>query len=400
MKRPRILHIITRLGAGGSARHVIEVSSRLREEFDVHIAAGVEDEGEGSLRPEAAAAGIPVSPLPSLRRRGSLLSDRRALRELVDRVRSLEPSLVHTHQSKAGVLGRMAARKAGVRRTVHTFHSPLERLGQDGLLRRANVTAEQRLARDTDRLVAVSPSLRDELVRQEVVAADRIEVILPLVDPRRLFEARQPGALKKRLGLPLDVPLVGLVGRLAPPKDPETFMKVFATVAASVPEVRAVVVGDGPDRSNLEADAVRRGLRPRITFTGWAADVSDVYPDLDLLVLTSRYEGFGLSALEAMAAGRPVVATRVTGIVDLVGDGRTGLLAPAGDAAALAGAVILLLRDPAFRSRLGAAAREEAARRFSSEDACPRIEALYRRLLNLPVHRPARAGAPSRTAIP
>ena len=381
MNRPRILHVITRLGVSAAARHVIETSRRLSERFDVVIAAGPEEEGEGSLRKAAAAARLPVITIASLRRRGSILTDRRALKELTETIRSLSPAIVHTHQSKAGVLGRMAARKAGVRRTVHTFHGPLENLGRDGLLRRANATAERRLARVTDRLIAVSPSLRDELVRQEVAPAERIEVILPLVDPARYFEDRPQGTARRRLGLPSSVPLVGMVGRLVASKDPLLFIKVFATVAASIPDARAIVCGDGPERAGMEAEARRRDLVQRITFAGWSIATREVCPDLDVLLLTSRYEGFSLAALQAMAAGRPVVGTRVTGIVDLVTHEQTGLLAPPGDDGALAGSVILLLSDAAYRARLGAAAREDAARRFAGEDAAVRLMALYADLL-------------------
>jgi glycosyltransferase involved in cell wall biosynthesis len=388
--RPRILHIITRLGIGGAARHVIETSRRILGEFDAVIAAGPEEEGEGSLRGEAEEGRIPVHTIPSLRRRASLFADRRALKELVERIRSSNCLLVHTHQSKGGVLGRMAAKKAGVRRTVHTFHGPLERLGRDGLLHRANVTAERRLARSTDRLIAVSASLRDELIRQEVVPAERIEAVLPVANPRRLFDPGPGGSLRRRLGISPTVPLIGTVGRLVAAKDPALFLDILAIVAASIPEVRAIVAGDGPERSAIEADVRRRGLGSRIVFTGWSVSPAEIHPDLDVLVVPSRYEGFCVPALQAMAAGRAVAGTRVTGIVDLVSHGKTGLLAPAGDAGALAGATILLLRDDLFRARIGAAAREDAARRFMDQDPPARISEIYRGLLGMPAYRPAR----------
>jgi glycosyltransferase involved in cell wall biosynthesis len=398
LSRPRILQILTRLGAGGSARHAVDLSARLRDEFDVYIAAGPEEECEGSLRPLAAAAGIPVALIPSLRRRGSLLTDRRAAREIADAIRQIGPALVHTHQSKAGVLGRMAAGRAGVRGRVHTFHSPLERMGRDGLLRRANATAERRLARFTDRLIAVSVSLREELIREGVANADRIEVVHPIIDARRLLQPREAGSIRGAHGIPAGVPVVGLVGRLAAPKDAGLFLEVFAILAASLPEARAVVAGDGPERPSLEAEARRRGLAGRVIFTGWADDPGAVMADIDLLLLTSRYEGFALAAVEAMAAGKPVVGTSVTGVVDVVRHGRTGLLAPAGDAAALAGAAIALLGDDAYRSRLVETARADVEERLSSFDAAARISSIYRSVLGLPVYRPKAASLRAESA--
>lgn len=393
LKRPRILHVITRLGVGAAARHVIESSARMMGSYDIIIAAGPEEPGEGSLRREAAHAGVPVRTVESLKRQGSLLMDRRGVRELIDLIGSLQPAIVHTHQPKAGVLGRMAARKAGVRRTVHTFHGPLERFGRDGLLRRANATAERRLARSTGRLIAVSASLKDELVSQEVVPAGRLDVILPLVEPQRLFERPAPSPLRERLGLPEDTPLVGMVGRLVAPKDPAFFVSVFSIVAASLPEARAVIAGDGPERQGMEAEAARRGIREKMTFAGWTLTPADVCPEIDVLVLTSRYEGFSLAALQTMAAGRVVAGTRVTGIVDLIDHGRTGFLADPGDAPSLAGTVILLLRDASYRAHIAAAGREEAWRRFADQDAVPRLSAVYRDLLDPAGRTGARAAA-------
>ncbi len=396
MNRPRVLHIITRLGMGASARQVIELSRRMLDSFDIAIAAGPEDEGEGSLHRDAIAARIPVWTVPSLRRRGYLLSDRRALRELTAMIGSLGPSIVHTHQAKAGVLGRMAARKAGGRCLVHTFHEPLERPKRDGLLRKANVAAEKQLAGTTDRLIAVSKSVKSDLVEHGVAPRERIEVIPPLVDPERLTSGARFSDMRRRLGLEPGAPIVGLFGRLAPPKDPGLFIRVFAIIAASIPRARALVVGDGPERPAMERSAKKLGIGDRVAFTGWTADMAGAYAAIDMLMITSHREGYALTALEAMATGTPVVATRIAGVEEVVDDGRTGLLADAGDAAGLAGAAILVLRDEGFRVRLAEAGREEAVRRFASSACASRLEALYREALALPL---TRRSARSRSAL-
>ncbi len=392
VNRPRVLHVLTRLGMGGSARQVIDLSRRMLDTFDVAIAAGPEDESEGSLHREAIAGRIPVWTIPSLRRRGSLFSDRRALRELTAMIASLGPAIVHTHQAKAGVLGRMAARRAKARCLVHTFHEPLERLGRDGLLRKANLAAEQRLAGKTDRLVAVSEAVRSDLVEHGVAAPGRIEVIPPIVDPQRLAGSGRFSDLRRRAGFGPGHQVVGLVGRLVPPKDPALFIRVFATIAGSLPGARALVVGDGPERPAMERSARKLGIADRIAFAGWTADVAGAYAAIDLLVVTSQQEGYSLSALEAMAAGVPVVGTRVPGVTEVIDDGRTGLLAEPGDAASLAGAAIILLGDAPFRARMAEAGREEARRRFSDSSSAARLETLYREALTVPLtRRPARS---------
>ncbi|MBI3448941.1 MAG: glycosyltransferase [Acidobacteria bacterium] len=377
MKRPRVLHVITGLEAGGSARLVVDLVRALSGEVEGAIACGRDERGEASLRSYADRAGVRILDVPSLGRRASILADRRALRELGEVLRSFGPSVVHTHLPKAGVLGRMAAARAGVAGTVHTFHAPLGRLGRDGLLMKANAKAERQLAGSTGRLVAVSESLRRELVDAGIAPAARIQVVAPLIDPASLFAPAGPGVWRRRLNLSPQAPLISLVGRLTPAKDPETFIRTFAVVAGSLRDARGVVAGEGPLRPSLEKLALKLHVRDRITFTGWLDGVADLLADTDLLAVTSRSEGFPLPILEAMAAGRPVVATRVAGVLDLVDDGRTGLLASPGDVSALAGAWILLLHDAAYRGRLATAAREEAWQRFSGAGAARPMAALY-----------------------
>ena len=391
MTRPRVLQIITSFGRGGTAHHVFEISRLLLDQFEVSILTGLEEEGEASLLGAAARAGIPVTVIPGLRRTRSILADRRALKDLVEAIRRIAPALVHTHRSKAGLLGRTGARRAGVRRTVHTLYAPVGRPADDRLSRRTSLATERRLAQTTDRLITVSPSLASELVDRRIAAEERIEVIYPIAQPRRLFDLPPPGAVRRRLGIGPDAPLIAFVGRLAPFKDPGLFLRVLATVAGSVPEVRAVVAGDGPGRAALEAEARGRGLGSRLLFAGWMKDLAELYADIDLLIITSRQEGLALAAVEAAAAGKAVVATSVTGVTDVLNHGVTGLLAPPGDASSLAGATILLLRDAGYRARLGAAAREEAERRFAGQDWTGRLAALYNRVLGRDLRRTARA---------
>ena len=374
MKRPRVLHVLTDLDSCASARHVVDLARTLAGEFECAIACGPGVKGEASLRSYADRSAVRILEVPSLGRRSSILADRRALRELGDVIRSFVPAVVHTHQPKAGVLGRTAAVRARVAGTAHTFHAPL---GSEGRLMISRAADERRLAKSTGRLVAVSESLRQGLVDLEIAPAARVHVVPPLVEPAGLFTPAKPGVWRRRLTLPPEAALISFIGKLTPARDPETFVRTFAVVAASLRDAKAVVAGAGPLRPSLEKLALRLNVAHRITFTGWLDGVAELLADTDLLAVTSRAEGFCLPALESMAAGRPVVATRVPGVVDLVEDGRTGLLAPPGDVPTLAGAAIILLRDAAYRGRLAAAAREEAWRKFSGADAAAPMAALY-----------------------
>ena len=192
------------------------------------------------------------------------------------------------------------------------------------------------------------------------------------------------------MGLSPATPTVGIVARLVPIKAHEVFLDMAADVATSRPDVVFLVVGDGERREALEAGARRRGLGAQIHFLGWRADVDRVYADLDIVVLTSRSEGSPVALIEAMAAARPVVATRVGGVGELVGD--DGLLSDVDDARALAQNVRRLLDDPALAARLGQRGRDRVVPAFSRERLVEDIDTLYQRLLaepGLPRRRPA-----------
>jgi glycosyltransferase involved in cell wall biosynthesis len=185
--------------------------------------------------------------------------------------------------------------------------------------------------------------------------------------------------LRRELGVDRSTPLVGIVARLAPIKAHEVFVAMAAAVLRSFPEAIFAVVGDGECRPVIEADVRRRGVTESFRFLGWRADLDRVYADLDIVVLTSRNEGSPVALIEAMAAARPVVATRAGGVAELVGD--AGLLAAVDDANGLAEAVCRLLTDRALAAELGSRARTRVVPQFSEARLIADIDALYRRQL-------------------
>jgi glycosyltransferase involved in cell wall biosynthesis len=360
---PRLVQVITRLNIGGPARYALLVAEKVSEHgFHSELVYGAEAAREGSFEPLK----VPHRRLPTLKRVIDPVSDARALQTLTAFFRERRPWIVHTHMAKAGALGRIAARRASVPVVLHTFHGHV----LDGYFPRPLsamfAATERRLAKRTDALIAVSPMVRDELLAHGIGSPDQWHVI-PLGQDldHLLAETPSTDAARRSLGLPADRPLVGIVGRLVAIKDHSTFLKAAARVAQRRPDVFFVVAGDGRLRPQLETRA-RAMLGDRIRFLGWVSDLASLYEALDVVVLTSRNEGTPVTLIEAGAAGTAIVATRVGGVPDVVADGVTGLLAPAGDPSAIALHIQRFLDDPDWAAAVGATAREQARQRFSA----------------------------------
>ncbi len=403
--RLKVARIIARLNVGGPARHCLLLSEGLRAHgFETLLLTGRLEPGEAGVLPDDAATtpgGVRIERVPGLRQPVSPRDDVRALLALVRLLRRERPDVVHTHTSKAGALGRVAAAIAGVPVVVHTFHGHVLDGYFPALPSHLVRLAERSLARLTARIVTLSPTLRDELsARFGVAGPERFEVI-PLGRDLETFRAGAPGRLRAELGVAPDAPLVGAVGRLVPIKDVPLLVRAFARVAAGRRDAQLVLVGDGPERPAIEAAVRARDLGDRVRLLGWRDDLPSIYADLDVLAVSSRNEGTPLAVIEAFAAGVPVVATRVGGVPDmfdaptrgvaaLATNGATpppgvdlraqGALVASSDEAGLARALDLLLGHADLRRAAG-----EAARRRSEDWAAARLiddtARLYRTLL-------------------
>jgi glycosyltransferase involved in cell wall biosynthesis len=381
--RVRVARVIARMNIGGPAQHVVQLTAGLApERFESVLFAGSLGPGEGSMEDLAAAAGVRPVPVPGLGRDLSPVDDLRSLVFLSRFFRRFRPHIVHTHTAKAGAVGRVAARLAGVPVIVHTYHGHVFHGYFSRAASRAFLAVERALARVSDRLLTVSGSVHDELLRYRIGRPGQIAV-LPLGLPldRFLRAEERRGELRRELGLAPGDPLVGIVARLVPIKRHEDFIRAAAIVGARVPGARFLIIGDGERRAELEALARRDGPAGRVHFLGWRRDLERVYADLDVVALTSANEGSPVSVIEAMAAARPVVATRVGGVGDLVEDGVTGVLAPPGDAEAIAGAIAALLADADRRQALGEAGRKRVYPAFTTERLVRDMERLYADLL-------------------
>jgi len=370
----RVVHVITRTNIGGPA---VIASSLLADDRHADVQQSLvrgtpgADEGdyfEGSplLARTTTVHGLGRSPKP--------LDDLRALVSLVRLLRRERPDVVHTHMAKAGVLGRIAACMARVPVRIHTFHGHLLHGYFGALATRVVVATERLMRRVTTHSVVVGSSVHRDLVGAGVVDARRSSVINPGVEP---FALAARSEARRTLGLPVDGDVVMYVGRLAQIKRPDRFLDLADDLAGHGSAVFALV-GDGPLGDECRARVART---PNAVALGWQRDLGTLLAAADVVVLCSDNEGVPLLLIEAALAGRPVVTTDVGAVRDVVRDGDTGLLVPAGDRAALAGAVRSLLVDSELRSRLGAAARDRALSEMTASAAVDRHVELYRMLV-------------------
>lgn len=382
----KVLRIIARLNVGGPARHVVSLDRGLRARgHETLLVHGAVDEGEASLEHLTTECGVPTLRIEELGRRVKLWSDARAFVRLARVIFREQPDVVHTHTAKAGALGRLAAAgynatRARRRRAVvvHTFHGHV----LQGYFSRAGTTTvravERLLARFTDRIVTISPSQYDDIVQRYRVGSSDRTVVVPLGLELDFLRGNLSGrSLRPELGIREGAIVFGYVGRLVPIKDVPTLVRAFVRVVQALPDAHLLIVGDGPARPEIEALVDASALHLRVRLLGWREDLDRIYGTIDVGVISSRNEGTPVALIEAMAAGRPVVATRVGGVPDVVAHDETGLLVPPGDVEALSGAMIRLGRDAECRSRLGTRARA-ASTRFRQERLVEDIENLYR----------------------
>jgi len=354
-ERIRVFLAITRLELGGAQRVVLHTARKLdRGSFSVGLTWGPGDllDGEATAIPD-----LERMPLPLLVRPVAPISDLRALGSLRSAVRSFRPQVIHTHSSKAGILGRLAARLEGVP-AVHTVHgfgfTPLQTAPKYHLYR----MAEKMMARYTDHFVMVSEADRRRGIEMGLFKPEKATVIRAAIDLQRFRATADGDAVRERLGLPGGVPLVTQIGNFKPQKAPLDFVRVAAAVHEKHPDAWFVMVGEGPLRTAAEDLTRELGIADRVVFSGWWDDMPGLLAATTVSVLTSRHEGLPCSVVESLAAGVPVVATAVDGTVEVIRSNDNGFLAAAGDVVEMADAVCRLLADPGLRKRMAAAARE------------------------------------------
>jgi glycosyltransferase involved in cell wall biosynthesis len=399
----KILHVIDRLNVGGAAVHAIlltkyfntngEVANldkaRLaKAEMDVSwqsvLVYGQEGDTEGNMVDLVKDSHIRSYYLPSLGRELNPLRDLISLWKMLRLIQIEKPFIIDTHKSKAGVIGRLAAIISNVPVKIHTYHGHVFH-GYFGKLKsRLFIEIERWMARFTDHLIAVSPKVKEDLVRYRIAPSDKITVMCLGFDLQNFaFRKRNDGTLRKDLGLKPEIPLIGIIARLVPIKGIPLFLQTAKELLTLKPEAHFVIVGDGELRPELKLLAHSLGINDQVHFTGFRRDIENIYPDLDVLALTSSNEGSPVSLIEGLASGCAVVATDVGGVSDVVQDGSSGLLVGTQGksqeeiAKLLAAQMFKLLNDPVRRGQLGENGRKDVLRRFSIDRLRMDLSALY-----------------------
>lgn len=369
----KVVHVVTRLDLGGAQQNTLYTVAHLdRSLFEPVLVAG-----EGGLL-DADTGSCRTVFLPSLVHPVSPLRDLLAFLELTSFFLREKPAVVHTHSSKAGILGRFAAALAGVPVILHTYHGFGFHDRQNPLLKALYVLLERAACALSTELIYVSKANQDYAARHGLPPGRLIRSGVKLSElPAKADKAR----LKMSAGIGQHKLLAVSIGNLKPQKNAGDFLAVAAKVCSVLPEARFCFIGDGPQRKALEAKAFALGLEGRVLFLGWRRDAKEWLAAADAFVMTSLWEGLPRALVEAMASGVAPLCYATDGVKDLIVDGVNGVAVPPGDVDGLAGRLTRVLQDEELRGRLGRAARASIGPEFEIDGMVRSQEALYGRLL-------------------
>jgi glycosyltransferase involved in cell wall biosynthesis len=396
MKTPcnkiKVIHVITRFDKGGSAENTfITVCDLDKARYDVVLVTGASLPGNvGDPEAEAIQANVTAAREHQVRLIGlrhlvrdlKLFSDVMVFFSLIKIIWRERPHIVHTHTSKAGILGRWAAWFCRIPIIVHTPHGHVFWGYFSPWQTRLFVLLERWAARITTAIVTLTPQEKEDHLRFRIAPKEKFTVIHSGVDLQTFrADLYPPSETKALLGIPSEMTVVGTVGRLTPVKGQEVLIRAASELISRGEKIFLVLLGDGELRRHLEDLSYRLDIAGYVRFLGWRPDVAQVMAACDIFCLPSRNEGMGKVLVEAMAMGKPIIASSIGGIPDIVRSGENGILVPAGDAAAWAEAIAHLCRDPEERRRMGDAGMQMAPC-YSSEEMIKRIDRLYEELLN------------------
>ena len=391
----RILRVIARLNIGGPAIQAITLSNHFSKgRFQTRLVCGQVGTHEGDMSYLASSRQVDPVVLPILGRQISVLDDLRSFFELRQIISEFKPHIVHTHTAKAGTLGRVAGITQNAQsiigqkiRLVHTFHGHVFHSYFSPLKTSAFIKIERFLARFTDRIIVISPSQKRDICETYKIAKPQQARVVPLGFDLSGFERLSPP-------VPQEVFSVGIIGRLVPVKNHRMLLETVKTLKDQGADhaFKFFVVGDGERREALTREATALGIGRNVLFTGWQKEMPEVYRKLDAVVLTSLNEGTPVSIVEAMAGARPVIATDVGGVRDLLGEvdrergegyklARHGILVPSGDSKALGKAILFARREKNLMIEIVERARKHVLQNYSKERLFRDMESLYEELV-------------------
>ena len=363
-----------------------------REKYDIFLVHGLSLESnmgvmeqEALIRDlsQAEKKGVRVFAIPSLVRRLSLRNDLLAFVSIYRLIKRIKPHTVHTHTSKAGVLGRFAAYLAGVPIIIHTPHGHVFHSYYGYIVTKMIVFVERIMSLMTDKITALTDKERDEHLERGIASIEKYVIVHSGVMLQHIMNKDidvETG--KKKLGIPQNSNVIGTVGRLVPVKGHKYLVSAAKRVTKEFENTVFVFVGDGYLESILERQAESLGIRKNTIFAGWRSDVIDVLSLFDIFVLPSLNEGMGKVLIEGMALGKPIVASSVGGIIDLVKNDDNGILVPPRDSDALGDAILKLIRNRNMAQELGRNGKAKVYPEYDTTVMIRQIEGLYENLLN------------------
>lgn len=388
---PKVLRILNRFNLGGPVYNACYLSADLSPDFETLLVGGPPEEGELSAAYIADDLGIDYTVFPWLKRSISLKNDRLAYQEMRKLIQTYEPDIVHTHASKAGFIGRLAALKEGVPVVIHTFHGHVFHSYFGKLKTALFKTLERFLARKSSAIVTISKHQRYELVEQFNIIPPAKARIIPLGFDLNRFQENQElrkRDFRNRYGLADETVSIGIIGRFAPIKNHMYFIECLAALKNE--DWVAFFIGDGEEREAIEEHLQKNQISfadkesyhgEQVCMLSWVTDVSVILPGLDIVALTSHNEGTPVSLIEAQAAGVPVISTKVGGVEDVVLDKKTGLLFAPNDLNGYTSGMRELISNRSLRNTMGAEGVKHAFEHFTRERLAKDMALLYQELV-------------------
>ncbi|MFH2094712.1 MAG: glycosyltransferase [Bacteroidota bacterium] len=394
---PRILRIINRFNLGGPTYNAAYLTKYMEPEFETLLIGGVHDDEEDSSEYIVRNLGIRPFIIPEMRREISPANDLIAYNKIRNIIKRFKPDIVHTHASKAGILGRKAAFNCNVPVVVHTFHGHVFHSYFNSYKSKAFQKIEQQLAKKTTRIIAVSDKQREELSdTYNIAPANNIEVVPLGFDLSRFHENmdEKRRSFRKDYMIEDDEVAVGIIGRLAPIKNHDMFINAIHKVINTTDKrVRVFIVGDGENREILKKKATELGIdfacngeckkrRVTLAFTSWIKEVDWVYAGLDIVALTSLNEGTPVSLIEAQASNTPIVSTNVGGIENIVIPGETAILTRNGNLDDFTDKLMTVIHNDELREKLAVKGWDYVHERFHYTTLINNMKSFYHELLN------------------
>lgn len=387
----KVLRILNRFNVGGPTYNAAYLTKYLSKEYETKLIGGIKEDAEASSEYILKNLDIQYEIIPEIRRGINLIKDFKAFCKVVKIIRTEKPQIVHTHASKAGMIGRAAAFYCGVPYVYHTFHGHVFHSYFGKSKTRFFITIEQVLAKKTTKIIAISEKQKYELgTVYHICNPDKIEVVPLGFDLNKFAENTEEKRVtfRSQYSITNEEIAVGIVGRLAPIKNHTLFIDAIDFCIKQLPnkKIRAFIIGDGELNEELQKYCISKKIsistlsNPKanatITFTSWIQDVDIAYAGLDLVALTSLNEGTPVSIIEAQTAGKPIVATNVGGIGDIVSEGNTALLSDL-SFEDFSQKLKKLIGDDALRNTMSENSKKFGTERFSYQRLCRDIETLY-----------------------